>query len=365
MIACLSPNGQNRTTGSEPPARLLVATLKGVTVLDRELPHGTWNDRGRTLEGHCGSLMIEPHRGGVFAGMHSGGLYYSGDHGNTWELRTNGLTIAHAFSLACSYEDGHPVLYVGTEPASVFRSDDYGATWVEQLDIKRADGRDKWVFPSPPHLAHTKTLTVDERNPRTVYAGVEQGAQFKTVDGGKTWREISTFSKPTDWTYRDVHLMTVHPDDSNELYLTTGMGLYRSYDAGETWELLFDNDFRIGYPDHFIISPADTNTMFVAGSRKNPGEWRADKRADMTIMKTTDRAATWRDASNGFPEDRRPNIEAMSIAAYPGGFTLFAGDTDGVVYASEDAAESWTAIATRLAPVTKGRHYHSLQLQHA
>jgi hypothetical protein len=52
----------------------------------------------------------------------------------------------------------------------------------------------------------------------------------------------------------------------------------------------------------------------------------------------------------------------MSLAAYNGGFTLFAGDTDGVVYASEDGAESWTRIAGGLAPVTKGNHYRALQL---
>ena len=48
------------------------------------------------------------------------------------------------------------------------------------------------------------------------------------------------------------------------------------------------------------------------------------------------------------------------MAAYPNGFALFAGDTDGVVYASEDDAETWTRIAGGLAPVTKGNHYRAL-----
>jgi len=365
VIVALSPNGQNINSGEEPPARLLVATLKGINILDRELPRGPWTNRGRKLEGqHPSSIMVEPKRGGIFAGMHSGGLYYSGDNGETWELRNNGLTIDHVFCLAYAHHGDRVVLYAGTEPASIFRSDDYGQTWTEQPDIIRADGKDKWVFPSPPHLAHTKTITVDPHNPDVIYAGVEQGAEFKTTDGGATWREISHFSKPSDWTYRDVHLLTVHPDASNELYLTTGMGLYRSYDGGESessWQLITNNDFRIGYPDHFIISPRDGNTMFMAGSAKNPGEWQKSKRAEMTIMKTTDRAKTWFDASDGLPDDRRPNIEGMCVASYPGGFTLFAGDTDGVVYASDDEAAHWAQIANGLAPVTKGRHFRMLQ----
>jgi photosystem II stability/assembly factor-like uncharacterized protein len=362
MIACLSPNGQNLCHGDAPPTRLLVATISGINLLERKDSQAPWTDRGRMLDGHhCGSIMIEPQRGGIFAGMHDGGLYFSADGGETWALRMQGITIEHIFSIAYAYVGDAIVLYAGTEPASMFRSDDYGLSWVEQPDIKNAKGRDKWVFPSPPHLAHTKTMTVDLRNGNVIYAGVEQGDLFKTIDGGATWFEINDYSKATDWTYRDVHLLSVHPENSNELYLTTGMGVYMSLDAGATWKHIMDNDFRIGYPDHFIISPLDGNTMFVAGSSKNPGEWRKSHSAESTIMKTRDRTKTWTDASAGWPADRRPNIEAMSLAAYPGGFTLFAGETDGNVFASDDAAEHWTRIADSLAPVSKGRHYRGLQ----
>ena len=362
MLACLAPNGQNICHGDAPPTRLLVATIRGVNVLERERPNAPWVDRGRALDGHhCGSLMIEPRRGGIFAGMHDGGLYFSRNGGETWELRMNGITIEHVFTIGYAHRGNDIALYAGTEPASMFRSDDYGENWYEQPDIKNAKGRDKWVFPSPPHLAHTKTMTIDPRNPDVIYAGVEQGDLFKTIDGGAKWYEINDYSKPTDWTYRDVHLLTVHPENSNELYLTTGMGVYRSMDAGATWTHIIDNDFRIGYPDHFIISPLDGSTMFIAGSSKNPGEWRQSHSAESTIMKTGDRTKTWTDASAGWPDDRRPNIEAMSIADYPGGFTLFAGNTDGDVFESGDEAENWTRVAGGLAPVSKGRHFRGLQ----
>jgi photosystem II stability/assembly factor-like uncharacterized protein len=185
---------------------------------------------------------------------------------------------------------------------------------------------------------------------------------LKTTDGGANWHVLDDYSKPSDWTYRDIHLVVVHPENSAELYMTTGMGLYRSTDAGATWTLIVDNSFAIGYPDHLIVSPRDGNTMFMAGAGENPGTWRESKNARATIARSTDRGVTWSDASKGLPADRRPNIEAMSLAAYKDGFTLFAGDTDGIVYASEDGAESWTRIAGGLAPVTKGNHYRPLQL---
>jgi photosystem II stability/assembly factor-like uncharacterized protein len=143
--------------------------------------------------------------------------------------------------------------------------------------------------------------------------------------------------------------------------MTTGMGLYRSLDAGETWTLVIDNNFRIGYPDHLIVSPRDGDTLFMAGAGENPGTWRASRSAAGTIMRSRDRGISWSDASNGLSAERRANIEAMSLAAYPGGFTLFVGDTDGAIYASDDEAQSWTRIAGGLAPVSKGNHYRALQ----
>jgi photosystem II stability/assembly factor-like uncharacterized protein len=362
MIACLSPNGQNVNRGDAPPTRLLVATLRGVAILETSEAGTAWTNHGIRLDGHhCSSLMIEPRRGGIFAGMHSGGLYFSPDGGETWEKRSDGITIEHVFSLGYAHRGNDIVLYAGTEPASMFRSNDYGASWVELPGVKETKGREKWSFPSPPHHAHVKTMTIDPRDSNVIYAGVEQGDLLKTTDGGMTWRVLDDYSKPSDWTYRDIHLVVVHPSDSAELYMTTGMGLYRSRDAGAHWTLIVDNNFDIGYPDHLIVSPRDGDTMFMAGAHKDPGAWQTSHNAGGTVARSRDRGLTWADASSGFPDDRRPNVEAMSIAAYPHGFTLFAGTTDGVVFASGDEAASWIRVADGIAPVTKGRHYRALQ----
>jgi photosystem II stability/assembly factor-like uncharacterized protein len=362
MIATLSPNGQNTNRGDASPTQLFVATLRGVHLLVRTVPGAPWTDRGLALPGHhCGSLLFEPRSGTVFAGMHSGGLYASADAGKSWEERTRGITIPHVFSLAAAYANGATVVYAGTEPASIFKSADGGTSWTEVPGIKTAPGREKWSFPSPPHEAHVKMMAIDPRDPLTIYAGVEQGDLLKTNDGGASWRVIDDYSKPTDWTYRDIHLLVVHPSNSAELFMTTGMGLYHSLDAGETWKLIVDNSFRIAYPDHLIVSPLDGDVLFMAGAATNPGVWRESRRADATIVKSRDRGRNWTDASVGLPADRRPNIEAMSVASYPGGFTLFAGTTDGEIFASDDGADHWELIGARLAPVSKGNHYRSLQ----
>ena len=359
--ACLAPNGMNVYRGNVAPTRLLVGTAKGVSMLERA-PGKDWANAGLVLDGpHISSLAIEPVRGGVFAGVHGGGVFYSGDQGRTWEERSQGITVPHVFSVNCTVENGEPVVYAGTEPVSGFRSRDEGRTWEELPGLADMPGKEKWMFPMPPHVAHVKTVTIDPRDPKTLYMGVEQGGLFKTRDGGNTWRELDSYSKPEDEAYRDTHQVVLRPNHPDEVYMTSGNGLYRSTDGGETWTRLTErNSFRIGYPNQLIFSPEDDRTMYMCGSLSNPGTWIRLHTADATVMMSRDLGETWTIVARGLPEPMTPNLEAMSLYARPDGFDLFGGTTDGKVWFSDDRAQSWRQIAGELAPVSKVAHFRLL-----
>jgi len=371
VTACLFPNGFNVYRDAEPVTRLLVGTIQGASVIERESPCASWEVTGRVLDGlHISSLMIEPLRGGIFAGAHlprdaqeGGGLHVSLDSGKSWQRRINGFSTQHVFCVRWVEEHGKPIIYAGTEPAGLFRSEDYGETWRDRPALRTVPNTDKWMFPSPPHIAHVKTIAFDPRDPQTIYAGVEQGALLQTIDGGHTWRELESFSRQDDRSYKDIHQITIRPSNPDELYMTTGPGLYHSNDRGETWEHLTMSaqGFRVGYPDHLIYSPQDDRVLFMSGASEDPGTWRESHHADATVMRSKDGGRTWEQASQGLPQSMRANIEAMSIAISPDGFVLFAGTTDGTIFCSEDGAESWQEIASGLPPVSKSRHYFNLQ----
>jgi photosystem II stability/assembly factor-like uncharacterized protein len=361
MAACLSPNGLNTYAFSSPASQLLVGSVDGLRTLERE-PAGHWRAGGQSLAGkHISSLLYEPSHGGLFAGVHGGGLHFSADGGQTWELRARGLTVEHVFSLASAVEDGHVVLYAGTEPAHLFRSADYAESWRELPALREVPELDKWMFPGAPHEAHLKCLAIDPRSPSTMYAGVEQGALLLTADGGRSWRELDGYSRPDDEVYKDVHLALLRPSNPDEMYMTAGMGLYHSADRGETWEHLSDRKARVGYPDQFQFSPLDDSVLFMAGAAQNPGTWRQSHHADSTIVRSRDGGRTWQEAGVGLPEHMRGNIEAMGVAGWPGGYELFVATTDGEVYASVDEAEHWILAASGLAPISKGGHYVPLR----
>jgi len=357
MLTCLSPNGQMRYESATPPTRLVVATATGIAVLDRTSPGADWRLTHTALEDrHFSTMTALPGHPGLFAGTHGDGIFYSGDGGLTWERRDAGVSIRNIYSLGAVARDGGIVVYAGTEPASLFRSVDLGKSWQELAGIRQVPGTEAWTFPAPPRIAHTKMLAFDPRDPDRFYAAIEQGAFLKTEDGGETWREFSGYSRDDDRAYRDVHQIMLVPSRPETVYMTTGVGLYRSDDGGRNWQRLTGAEFRLAYPDHIVISPDET-TLFMSGAATDPGVWRTSHDAGSAVVRSRDGGRSWELLRHGMPETAPSAIEAMSLAAWPGGFGLFVGNTDGAVYASEDGGDSWTKIADGLGPVSKGNHF--------
>ena len=214
------------------------------------------------------------------------------------------------------------------------------------------------MFPAPPHIAHVKHITFDPRSADTIYASIEVGGGLKSVDGGRTWRQLGGF-------FEDVHRMVVTPARPDEIFMGNGIGIYHSDDAGETWEQLTDRSARIAYPDAVIVHPRHPDTVFIAGAICGPGDWRRTKTADARIARSRDRGRHWDYLEGGLPAHIHGNIEGFTLNVWPGGATLFAGTTDGDVFASDDEGDTWSTIARRIGAVSKGGHHLMLPLEDA
>lgn len=359
MEACLSPNGQSRYDGAAPPMRLFVGTAIGVKTLERAMETAQWSLTATALEGHHVSTMaMVPDGAGILAGTHGDGVYWSED-GRHWEERSAGLRLRDIYTLAAVKEGDAIALYAGTEPAALFKSLDSGRSWTELPAISEQKNKD-WSFPAPPHIAHVKMLAFDPRDPMHFYAAIEQGALLETRDGGESWRELADYSRDTDRAFKDLHQVLVTPSRPERMFMTTGCGSYRSVDGGLRWERMTDEGFRLAYPDHIALSP-DEKTLFMSGAADHPGAWSKSHDAGTAVLRSRDEGRHWEHLRRGIPASAPCNIEAMTVAAWPGGYSLFVGDTDGAVYLTEDGGDSFTRIATAIGPVSKGNHFVPLQ----
>lgn len=356
----LSPNGQQVTQGDGPVLELMVGTTEGVLTLSRAKVGMPWIISARSLT-HChiGQLLFEKKTGKLFAGAHAdGGMWVSDDgKGKNWRSVNKGLSRKHIYALASRRINEDVTMFAGTSPAGLYRSNDLGENWEEVSSIFEVPDTEKWTFPPPPHIPHVKQIVFHPADPLTIYVLIEQGAFLKSVDDGKTWTDLTSYSHPEDESYRDMHRLVIQPNTPKNFYIATGVGMYRSADGGQTFKRLTRRGERLGYPDFVFLHPKDFQTIYVGGSELNPGKWYETGMAKSCVMRSSDAGNSWEELKNGMPEPMKGAIEAMTQHYWDGGMNLFVGTATGEVYLSEDEGFSWVCIANEIKPISKDDHH--------
>jgi photosystem II stability/assembly factor-like uncharacterized protein len=146
----------------------------------------------------------------------------------------------------------------------------------------------------PPRGGRVTTVTGVRSQPRTFYMGVASGGLFKTTDAGASWVPITDGKVPV----ASTGSVDVSDSDPNIIYLgtgsddirsnvSTGRGVYKSTDAGNTWS--FVGLYDAGQIGAVRIHPKDPNIVWVAanGDAFAPSHTRG-------VFKTTDGGKTWR-----------------------------------------------------------------------
>ncbi len=355
MTICLSHGGPAIYKSDSPSNRLLIATIKGVAFLERAESGAPWREVHRALEGfHVVGLAREPKSGAIIATMHDGGLSISEDDGKNWENRSEGIVSDNVYCVTYAHENGSVRLYAGTEPAHLYASEDMGRSWRELSALRDVPSVAGWTFPAPPHDAHVINVTVHPHDPKTVYACVEQGGLFKSTDRGETWRELQGFND-------DVHRCLILEKAPDRMFLPTGYGFYRTDNAGDQWTDLSDRIKPIGYPDPMVINPLNEDVMFVVGGDADPFHWMESKSANPRVLRTRDGGENWQIVDQGMPARFDSSFEAMAIEAWPGGSSIYAANTDGELWSTDNEGESWQKTASGLSPISKTIHHTILQ----
>jgi photosystem II stability/assembly factor-like uncharacterized protein len=203
---------------------------------------------------------------------HGDGMYKSTDAGATW--KHIGLQHAGQISRVIVHPQNPDLVYVavqgqiwGSSERGVYRSDDGGDTWTLVLQVDDETGAtDLSMDPTNPRILYA-AMWEHGRKPWFIKSGGTAGGIFKSTDAGDTWEKLEgglpeligkigvdvSASKPSR-----VYAIV-------EAELDKG-GLYRSDDYGETWELL-NNDrilwSRAWYYIHIKADPVDENTVYV------------------------------------------------------------------------------------------------------
>jgi hypothetical protein len=208
------------------------------------------------------------------------GMYKSSDGGKTWkrigleDTRQIGRVIVDPKNPDVVFVAALGHAYGPNPDRGVFRSTDGGATWQKILYKNENIGAIDITFDPRNSQIIYASLWATRRPPWSIYPPSigPGGGIFKSSDWGNTWTQLSG-GLPADGIGRTG--VAVAPSDPNRVYAIVDDtdpkkgGLYRSDDAGATWQLL-DNDQRIWgrgwYFCNVVVDPKIPDKLYVSNT---------------------------------------------------------------------------------------------------
>ena len=347
----LSNGGTHSLKAAKPSDAIVVGTVDGIAVLQRS--GDAWEIAHRALAGCSVTAVTAAADGTLFAATHGIGVARSADGGRTWAWCNAGLAHFDLGSARAGKLQGRDVVLVGSLPAHLYISEDNGSSWRELPALRKVESAPQWVFPPPPRIGHVKDIVIDGDR---LLVGIEIGALLVSTDFGATFRDLKIDPVVGEC---DVHRILVHPAKPNRIVVAIGLvGVQTSEDNGSTWTR-HPMPAEANYPDPIVVHPDDPNLLFLTAGVGWPQHWYKLGRARGKMFRSRDAGRTWERLLGGLPNGQRALFSALTIEACPGGFGLYAADTDGQVWESLDDGATWGVIAD-VAPVAKGEFHRGL-----
>jgi photosystem II stability/assembly factor-like uncharacterized protein len=272
-----------------------------------------WRVTGPT-GGDVRGLVVDPNDAQRFYfGTLDGQIYTSVDGGQQWRMLVNfnrpKLFVDH---IIVDPRDSK-VIYVAThrhkDPGGFFKSTDGGQTWRESTELKS-------------QALHS--LAQSSKNLDLLLAGTND-AVYRSMDAGETWERMPTSANsPTK-----VESLAIDPRDENTIYAGTWYLPYKTTDGGNSWNIV-----KNGIIDDSDVFAIDIDHM-------NPDHIIAS--ACSGIYETKNAGGQWRKVQ-GIPSQSRRTRAIMQHPSVPG--LVFAGTTEGF-WRSTNGGDSWMLTTSR------------------
>lgn len=304
--------------------------------------------------------------GSWYAGLDHGHfgvkLHRSDDRGATWkEVAYPAAPEGEekATRLIWALEPGHDsqpgVLWCGTIPGGLFRSDDRGESWELNRPLWDEPSRKEW-FGGGYDDPGLHSISIDPRSADSMTIGVSCGGAWYTDDGGKSWN-VSTGMRATympdprvdDPRIQDPHRIVRCDSAPDFLWTQHHNGIFRSVDNGRTWSEI--NDVRpTAFGFAVAVDPTDPETAWFVPAQSD--EVRVPVGGAMVVNRTRDGGRTFETIETGLPQhDAYHLVYRHCLDVDATGRRLLMASTTGSLWHSDDGGTSFRHITSTLPPV--------------
>ena len=268
------------------------------------------------------------------------------------------LTSGRIVDIAVDPQDRR-TWYVASAYGGVWKTTNAGTTWQPIFD--------KQGTPS------IGCVTVDPRNPLTVWVGTgENNSQrsvgwgdgvYRSDDGGRNWKNMGLKAS------EHVGNILVDPRHSNVVFVAAegplwasggDRGVYKSTDGGATWKQVLKGDEWTG-ANEVRFDPRDPDVLYASMYQRFRRVWTlVDGGPGSGIWKSVDGGDTWTKLTNGLPTEDMGRIGLALSPVEPGvvyATVEAANDAQGT-YRSNDGGGSWEKLNDALS--TSPQYYQKL-----
>ncbi|WP_263262048.1 sialidase family protein [Pseudomonas sp. RIT-PI-S] len=296
------------------------------------------------------SVAVDPGQPArLYCATYDRGLWRSEDFGRTWvpvgtpqdyfgppapgSIEPRATTYVSVCSIPEA--DGRHAVWVGTEPSRLYCSTDHGQTFtcVSPLELP---SRAQWSFPPRPATHHVQRIAQGANG--WLHVAIEAGAMLRSCDGGRTFHDRLPDSPI------DAHVLLTHPKAPGRLYAALGDALFtagrsfaESFDDGDSWSYSGQGLESMPYLYGLAINPEDPDDIRVAASR-NPQAAHAGGGSSIWRRE----AQRWVEDGDGFA---REQSLVPVLAADPADQGSWFALSDQGLFAKKRGATAWARLA--------------------